>query len=160
MRKLLIKIKNVKITSIFTIHVVLSSQCSIFIAVIGPGEVQKGFSVCFGGTVGAKPTPSIVNLIINYVIAEKQWCHVINRTATEHCRANRPAMPRRQQMFLPINQPTSSLVVQSVKEFADITYNGQLPEFMLYKEKSMETEPRCAVLVRPQESCWLLFKYR
>lgn len=74
--------------------------------------------------MGAKPTPSIVNLIINYVIAEKQWCHVINRTATEQCRANRPAMPRRQQMFLPINQPTSFLVVQSVKEFADITYNG------------------------------------
>jgi hypothetical protein len=83
-------------------------------------------------TMGAKPTLSIVNLIINYIIAEKQWYRVINRTTSEHSRAIRAAMPGG-------NRCSSSLISQQPQSvFPDITYNGQLLEFILYKEKSME----------------------
>jgi len=95
----------------------------------GLGGNGKGFVATHDGV---KPTLSIVNLIINYIIAEKQWYRVINRTTSEHSRAIRPAVPGGNRC----SPPLISQQPQSV--FADITYNGQLLGFILYKEKSME----------------------
>jgi hypothetical protein len=72
---------------------------TIVTVVIGEeGKGRKGLGPPHWGwgVGGTKPTWSIVNLIINYVIAEKQWCHVINRTTSERCREIRPATPRAQ----------------------------------------------------------------
>lgn len=77
------------------------------------------------GGWGAKPTRSIVNLIINYVIAEKQWRHVINRTTSERCRDIRPATPRAQggAEGNRCSSPLISRQPQSVKELVDVPHN-------------------------------------